>query len=267
MKTVIHNIINGEFIPEAYEKIAQKLGESGYKAEECYTYECICRLYRDDEEKKLIYETKIKDLNADKCQNSYDMFKMYQSTIDFEFPLYNSIIEDKIIYHVNRYLALLHIFLIKEVYNDTELLKEMYSAGKAIKAIIGDSLKFVENNDFKNQIQVLTSQEELKAAEIIQRMKDDIEFSKIAIEYGYKQESIYLRILTDYVDAGEYTEAIDFFNTYCLSVCKAEEIQTKGALLDYLSSRLYCYGQFCKSLEYKREELADYLNSQGELNE
>ena len=267
METIIHNIANEELLEESYLQLAQKLGESGYKAEECYTYECICRLFKDNEEKRLIYEKKIKDLNRDKCQNSYDLFKMYKSSIEFEFPLQNPQQEDNAIYDINRYLAIIHSMLLEKVQRDEELLIQVINSARVIKNILQDKLMNIENADFINQVKTLVSQEELKAAEKIYAEQKNVIFLKIAITYGYKKESIYLDILADYVDKNEYSDALDFYNEYYIAAYKAEKVENEEQLLNYLSSRFYCYGSFYKSLEFKEKALKKYLITQGEIDE
>lgn len=209
MKNIAKNLISGKNLEKTYNKLADLLNMKKLFAEQCYTYESICRLL-DDDKKLEKYNKKIMAINLSSCKSSYDKYIMSNTPIENEFPVQKTNKStDILLSYVDRYLAIIHLLMI--VYDFNDILK-ISSDSLVIKDKITFMLPF-SDNELSKHIKRAIEGEEYRLAELLGNdIFCHIDVLKLAVKYGCEKEEIYLKIICYHYSRKEFEEAIRFYN-------------------------------------------------------
>lgn len=211
MLKLAENFAKGRNLKDSYNKLIQILEKLDMRTEECFTMESLCRILKTKKEKEQIVQ-KIVEINAIGL-NSYDTYCMNLQPVQHEFPIENkNPIESAIVLIMDRYMALMHIIALlkkSEVQEVKKIIKFVYQVEKEFKFKTTSCL----NDELIEHVRNVMSAGEMLVGTNIKNY-DDIELLLEAINFGYREENVYLKILKIYQKTNKIRNAMKFYNEY-----------------------------------------------------
>ena len=230
MLELAKNFAEGKNLKESYAKIIQMLDVVRLRTEECFTIESLCRILKTKQEKEQMIQ-KIIDINAIGA-NSYNAFCLRVSPVTHEFPLENeNPCEKEVVSIMDRYMALVHIIALMKKNEVKETKKVIEYASKVEKEFKFKTISCKNREIVSHATDVMSAGEVLAGTNL--KNFNDIELLLEAINFGYREEDVYLKILKSYKNTGKLKEAMKFYNEcyvplsgdeFCTSQKKFEKI-------------------------------------------
>lgn len=245
MLKLAKNFAENKNLKTSFIKLINMLEKVDMRVEEKFTIESLCRILQTKKEKQKWIQ-KIIDISSINA-NSYDVYCINNNPPVHEFPIDNIEEHQKnLLLIMDRYMAIMHIIaLLKK--NEAKIAKQIVNlAAEVEKEYKIESEKCCDENFVEHVTNILSAGEVLAS----QTLKDfdTVDLLCDAIDYGYRDEDIFMNVLNKLYNMNNAENVINFYNERYAKYFNIEKISDINKIQQKMVDSLYAKKEYNKAL-------------------